>query len=75
MESVFKSDKNQLAPVEEVPVYVLSLPRTKTLPKSRLKLGFRSRTFWLYILYNIQYNLNLFCRSGVVTSKTLIEKI
>lgn len=32
MESVFKSDKNQLAPVEEVAVYVPSPPRTKSLP-------------------------------------------
>lgn len=31
--SVFKGDKNQLAPVEEVPVYVLSPPRTKSLPR------------------------------------------
>lgn len=31
VESDFKSDKNQLAPVEEVSVYVLSPPRTKTL--------------------------------------------
>lgn len=30
LESVFKSDKNQLAPVEKVPVYVLSRPRTTT---------------------------------------------
>lgn len=35
--SVFRSDKNQLAPVEEGPVNVLSLPRTKSLPRHAAK--------------------------------------
>lgn len=31
--SVFRSDKNQLAPVEEGSMNVMSLPRTKSLPR------------------------------------------